>query len=246
MSGHSKWATIKRAKAKTDSARGKVFTKIIREITTAAKISGVDVSSNPRLRLAIEKAKEANMPNDNIKRAIDRAAGAEAAALEEITYEGYGPSGIAILVETLTDNKNRTTGEVRNAFTKGGGNFGSSGCVSYLFKKMGIISFDKERVDMDALSMDAIDAGAEDINPEEGEVATTPLNFEKLRDTLKNKGYEIANAEVTMIPSTTVKLAGEDARKAMRLIAHLEELDDVQGVHSNADIPDEIIEQEVK
>src|SRR3989339_52612 len=158
MSGHSKWATIKRAKAKTDAARGKVFTKIIRELTTAAKVGGPDPSGNPRLRLVIDKAKAANMPNDNIKRAIDRAAGPDAAIMEEITYEGYGPAGVAILVDAMTDNKNRTLGEVRNIFTRSGGNLGSSGSVSYMFKRMGSISFDKSKVDPDAISMEAIDA----------------------------------------------------------------------------------------
>jgi len=248
MSGHSKWATIKRAKAKTDAARGKVFTKIIRELTSAAKIGGPDPNGNPRLRLAVDKAKAANMPNENIKRAIDRAAGPDAAALEEVTYEGYGPAGVAIMVEALTDNKNRTTGEVRNVFTKGGGNIGSTGCVSYLFHRMGSISFDKSKIDADALSMEAIDAGAEDIKLEEREVeiVTSPENFEKVRDALKSKGHDPVAAEVTMVPGTTVKITGEDAHKVLKLVANLEELDDVQEVHSNFDIPDEIIEQESK
>ncbi|MBI5700746.1 YebC/PmpR family DNA-binding transcriptional regulator [Candidatus Saganbacteria bacterium] len=248
MSGHSKWATIKRAKAKTDAARGKVFTKIIREITTAAKISGPDPKGNPRLRLAVEKAKAANMPNDNIKRAIDKAAGPDAIAMEEITYEGYGPAGVAILVETLTDNKNRTIGEIRNAFTKGGGNLGGSGSVSYIFKRSGSITYDKSKVDEDAISMEAIDAGADDIKSEESEIeiVTSPENFEKVRDALKAKGFEPLNAEITMVPSTTVKVTGDEAHKLMKLVEALEDLGDVQTVHSNFDIPDEIIQQEAK
>jgi len=248
MSGHSKWATIKRAKAKTDSARGKVFTKIIREITTAAKISGPDPSGNPRLRLAIEKAKAANMPNDNVKRAIDKAAGPDAAIMEEITYEGYGPGGVAIMVDALTDNKNRTTGEVRNLFVKSGGNLGSAGSVSYMFSRKGSLVFDKSKVDADALSMEAIDAGAEDIKLEENtvEIVTAPANFEKVKEALKAKKYEPELADVTMVPSMTVKLAGEEAQKVLRLVGNLEDLDDVQAVHGNFDIPDEIIEQESK
>ena len=243
MSGHSKWATIKRAKAKTDAARGKVFTKIIRELTTAAKVGGPDPSGNPRLRLVIEKAKAANMPNDNIKRAIDRAAGPDAAVMEEITYEGYGPAGVAILIECMTDNKNRTLGDVRTVFSKVGGNLGSAGCVSYIFKRLGTISFDKSKVDADTLSMEAIDAGAEDIKLDDSsiEVITSQEKFEQIRDSLKLKGYEPENAEVTMIPSTTVALSGDDARKAMNLVEKLEELDDVQAVHSNFDIPDELM-----
>lgn len=248
MSGHSKWATIKRAKAKTDAARGRVFTKIIRELTTAAKVGGPDPNGNPRLRLVIDNAKAANMPNENIKRAIDRAAGPDAAALEEITYEGYGPAGVAILVEAMTDNKNRTLGEVRNVFSRGGGNLGSTGCVAYIFKKMGSLSFDKSKVDADALSMEAIDAGADDIKLEESivEIVTAPENFEKVRDTLKAKGFTAENAEVTMVPSNTVKVTGDEARKIMKLIENLEELDDVQAVHGNFDIPDEVIEQASK
>ncbi|OGC06760.1 transcriptional regulator [candidate division WOR-1 bacterium RIFOXYD2_FULL_36_8] len=243
MSGHSKWATIKRAKAKTDAARGKVFTKIIRELTTAAKVGGPDPSGNPRLRLVIDKAKAANMPNDNIKRAIDRAAGPDAAVMEEITYEGYGPAGVAILIECMTDNKNRTLGDVRTVFSKVGGNLGSAGCVSYIFKRLGTISFDKSKVDADTLSMEAIDAGAEDIKLDDSsiEVITSQEKFEQIRDSLKLKGYEPENAEVTMIPSTTVALSGDDARKAMNLVEKLEELDDVQAVHSNFDIPDELM-----
>jgi len=246
MSGHSKWSTIKHKKAKTDAARGKVFTKIIKEITTAAKIGGGDPNGNPRLRLAVDKAKEANMPNDNIKRAIDKGVGGGEAAMEELVYEGYAPGGVALMVEVMTDNRNRTAPEVRSIFEKNGGNLGSTGCVSYLFKNKGSIVFDKSGIDEDLLAMTAIDAGAEDIISEEStiEIVTSPENFEKVREQLKGKGYSPSSAEVTMVPSTTVKVAGEEAQKIIKLVQSLEEHDDVQNVHANFDIPDEILEQE--
>ena len=248
MSGHSKWSTIKHKKAKTDAARGKVFTKIIKEITTAAKIGGSDADGNPRLRLAIDKAKEANMPNDNIKRAIDKATGEGAAAMEEITYEGYGPGGVALMIESMTDNRNRTIGEVRSTLEKNGGNLGSSGCVSYLFSRKGSLVFDKKGTNEEELSLEAIDAGAEDIKSEENavDIVTGPDDFEKVRDALKAKGYKPLSAEVTMVPATLVKLDGDDARKVIKLVSLLEDLDDVQAVHANFDIPDDIIEQESK
>ena len=246
MSGHSKWSTIKHKKAKTDAARGKVFTKIIKEITTAAKIGGGDPNGNPRLRLAVDKAKEANMPNDNIKRAIEKGAGGGAVAIEELMYEGYGPGGVAVMVEVMTDNRNRSAGEIRSLFERGGGNMGSSGCVSYIFKKNGSLVFDKQGIDEEALTMAAIDAGAEDILSEEStiEVVTSPEAFEKVRDALKTAGFTPTSAEVTMVPSNTVKVLGEDAKKVIRLVTTLEEHDDVQAVHANFDIPDDILEQE--
>lgn len=247
MSGHSKWATIKHKKAKTDVARGKVFTKIIREITTAAKIGGGDPSGNPRLRLAIDKAKESNMPNDNIDRAIAKGTGGgSGVVMEEVTYEGYGPNGVAILVEAITDNKQRTVAEIRNLFSKGGGNMGASGCVAWMFKKRGLMVFERGKVDEEQLGMDAIEAGAEDINLEESvlEVLTRPEDFEKIRDALKQKGYIPVSADVSMVPQTTVKLSGEDARKGVKLVNSLEEQEDVQNVHANFDVPDEILEQE--
>jgi YebC/PmpR family DNA-binding regulatory protein len=245
MSGHSKWATIKRAKAKTDAARGKVFTKIIREIASAAKIGGADPNGNPRLRLAIDKAKAANMPNDNIKRAIDKATGAGGAAMEELTYEGFGPGGVAIMVEVMTDNRNRTIGEVRNIFEKGGGNLGAAGSVAYMFKKKGSIAFDKAGLDEEQLTMAAIDAGAEDIQSGETtvEVVTTPESFESVRDALKNKGFNPADAELTMVAETNVKVTGEPAQKLLNLINKLEDHDDVQAVHANFDISDEEMEK---
>ena len=245
MSGHSKWATIKHAKAKTDAARGKTFTKIIREITTAAKIGGGDAGGNPRLRLAIEKAKEANMPNDNIKRAVEKGIGGGGTTLEEITYEGYGPSGVALTIEVMTDNKNRTLGEVRNILERHGGNLGASGSVAWMFKKKGSITFNLSGVDEEKLTMAAIDAGAEDVLSEESvyEVVTTPENFIKVRDALKAQGFNSLNAEVTMVPANTVKLEGEDAQKVLKLVNLLEDLDDVQSVHANFDIPDAVLEQ---
>jgi YebC/PmpR family DNA-binding regulatory protein len=247
MSGHSKWATIKHKKAKTDAARGKVFTKIIREITTAARVGGGDPVGNPRLRLAIDKAKEANMPNDNIDRAIAKGTGGGAGVImEEVAYEGYGPSGVAILVEAITDNKQRTVAEIRNLFSKGGGNMGASGCVAWMFKKRGLIAFERGKVAEEQLGMDAIEAGAEDINLEESvvEVLTRPEDFEKIRDVLKQKGYLPVSAEISMVPQSTVKVSGEDARKVVKLVNSLEEQEDVQNVHANFDVPDEILEQE--
>ncbi|MFA5114158.1 MAG: YebC/PmpR family DNA-binding transcriptional regulator [Candidatus Margulisiibacteriota bacterium] len=245
MSGHSKWATIKRSKAKTDAARGKVFTKIIREIASAARIGGGDPAGNPRLRLAIDKAKAANMPSDNVKRAIDKATGAGAVALEELTYEGFGPGGVAIIIEVLTDNRNRAVGEVRNIFEKGGGNLGASGSVSYMFKRKGSISFEKAGLDEEKLTMAAIDAGAEDIQSGETtiEVITTPEQFEAVRDALKAKGFNPTDAEVTMVADTNVKVTGEAAQKLLNLINKLEEQDDIQAVHANFDISDEEMEK---
>ena len=245
MSGHSKWATIKHAKAKTDAQRGKVFTKIIKEITTAAKIGGGDPGGNPRLRLAIDKAKAANMPGDNIKRAVEKGVGGGGTVMEELTYEGYGPGGVAIMIEVMTDNRNRAAGEVRNLLEKGGGNLGAAGSVSYIFKRVGSLVFDKAGVDEEKLTMAAIDAGAEDVLPEETtiEVVTRPEDFEKVRDALKAAGLNPSSAEVTMHPTTTVKLTGEAAQKALKLVANLEDHEDVQAVHANFDISDEELER---
>ncbi|MDD5383234.1 MAG: YebC/PmpR family DNA-binding transcriptional regulator [Candidatus Margulisbacteria bacterium] len=245
MSGHSKWATIKHKKARTDAARGKVFTKIIKEITTAAKVGGGDPEGNPRLRLAVDKAKEANMPNDNIKRAIDKGAGGGGAAMEELAYEGYGPGGVAFMVEVMTDNRNRSAGEIRSIFEKGGGNLGATGSVAYMFKRKGSIIFEKGKVEEELLTMTAIDAGAEDILSEEStiEIMTTPENFEKVRNGLKAKGLIPYSAEVTMVPDTTVKVTGEAAQKVLNLVNKLEDHDDVQAVHANFDISEAEIEK---
>lgn len=244
MSGHSKWATIKRAKGKTDAARGAAFTKVIREIASAAKIGGGDPGGNPRLRDAIDKAKALNMPNDNIKRAIDKATGGgEGSNLEEVTYEGYGPGGIAVMVECITDNKLRTLGEMRFIFSRSGGNLGESGSVAWMFKKKGILHFEMSKVNADALMADAIDAGADDISNEENlvTVETSPEKFEAVKKALTAKKYTPDNAELTMIPSNTIKLEGDDAQKALKLVDALEENEDVQKVHANFDIPEEMI-----
>ncbi|MFH1709832.1 MAG: YebC/PmpR family DNA-binding transcriptional regulator [bacterium] len=249
MSGHSKWATIKRAKAKTDAARGKAFTKVIREIAAAARIGGGDPTGNPRLRLAIDKAKSANMPNDNIKRAIEKATGGgEGASIEEVIYEGYGPGGIAIMIECITDNKMRTLNEIRFLFSRNGGNLGESGSVGWMFKKKGVLNFERSSINEDALMADAIDAGAEDIATEESVVTveTAPEKFEQIRNALTAKKYEPATAEITMVPTNTIKLEGEDAQKILKFIDALEENDDVQKVHANFDIPDEIIAADEK
>lgn len=247
MSGHSKWSTIKHKKGKADAARGKVFTKIIREISTAAKQGGGDPDANPRLRLAIDKAKDANMPNDNIDRAIAKATGGgDGITLDEVTYEGYGPSGVAVLVEAMTDNTNRTVSEIKNLFTKNGGSMGAAGCVGWLFKKKGIISFDKKGLDVDTVSLAAIDAGAEDIADDETslDIITTPDSLTKIRDALKGQGFTPTNAEVSMEPSTKVKISDlEVAKKLLKLMEVLEDNDDVQNVYANFDIPDQILEQ---
>ena len=244
MSGHSKWSTIKRKKGAADAKRGKIFTKLIREIATAARMGGGDPNANPRLRLAVDKARAANMPKDNIERAIKKGTGedADGARYEEVVYEGYGPGGVAILLETLTDNRNRTVGEVRHVLTKHGGNLGESGCVSFLFEKKGAITFERSAVaDGDALLEAALEAGAEDV--EEGDealqVLTTPGDFEAVRGALGESGYEAAEAEITMEPSTTVKLEGSDAERMLQLADALEDLDDVQNVFANFDISDE-------
>jgi len=244
MSGHSKWATIKRSKAKTDAARGSAFTKVIKEITTAARHGGGDPTGNPRLRLAIDKAKELNMPADNIKRAILKATGGgEGAQLEEVSYEGYGPGGVAVMAECITDNKMRTLNEIRFIFSRHGGNLGESGSVAWMFKKKGVLNYEKAKVNEDQLMSDAVDAGADDINTEESiiTVETTPEKFEQVKNALDAKKYASETAEITMVPSNTIRLEGEEAQKLLKLIDALEENEDVQKVHANFDIPDEII-----
>jgi len=241
MSGHSKWASIKHKKGANDAKRGQIFTKIIREITVAAKQGGGDENSNPRLRTAILKAKEANMPKDNIDRAIKKGTGdLDGVSYTELTYEGYGQGGVAILIDTLTDNKNRTASEVRSVLSKGGGNLGESGCVSYLFKKKGIISFDSKKYKEDDILEVALDAGADDITASDGviEVMTSPENFVKVLDALTKAGFEKEMSDISNIPDTTVKLDEEKTQKVLKLIDKLEELDDVQSVSSNLEIPD--------
>jgi YebC/PmpR family DNA-binding regulatory protein len=244
MSGHSKWASIKHKKAKVDAQRGKVFTKIIREMTVAARVGGGDVNGNPRLRTAVMAAKAVNMPADNIERAIKKGTGElEGVSYEEIVYEGYGPGGVAVLVEVVTDNKNRTVGEIRKAFSRHGGNLGESGCVAFLFEKKGYILVDSGKVDEDRLLSIALEAGAEDMQQEDGNVAVTthPRSFERVRDAIVKSGIQPVSAEITMLPRSTVTLGGKSAEQMLKLMEELEEHDDVQHVYANFDIPEEIM-----
>jgi YebC/PmpR family DNA-binding regulatory protein len=241
MSGHSKWSTIKRKKGAADAKRGKIFTQLIREIAIAAKMGGGDIDSNPRLRLAVDKARGQNMPKDNIERAIKRGTGElEGAALEEIRYEGYGPAGVAVIVETLTDNRNRTVGEVRHIFSKYGGNLGASGCVAYLFDKRGVLVFERSNTDADALMEAAIEADALDVTEDADAVTvlTAPQDFDSVRNALA-AGFEPASAELEMIPQTTVAVAGKEAQSMLKLMEALDEHDDVNSVHANFDISEE-------
>jgi YebC/PmpR family DNA-binding regulatory protein len=245
MSGHSKWSTIKRKKGAADAKRGKLFTKLIREIATAAGLGGADASANPRLRLVVDKARAANMPKDNIERAIRKGTGeGDAGRYEEVAYEGYGPGGVAILISALTDNRNRTASEVRHAFSRFGGNLGETGCVAYLFEKKGVVTLDRKDLDLDRLYETALEAGAEDVVEGDGQVdiVTEPAAFEAVRDAIGGRGFEALSAEVTMRPTTTVELEGKDAETMLRLAEALEDLDDVQEVYANFDLSDEQIE----
>ena len=242
MSGHSKWKNIMHKKEKTDAQRASVFTKIGKEISIAVKEGGPDPTSNSRLRDLIAKAKDNNVPNDNIDRIIKKASAADAATYEEITYEGYGPSGVAVIVETATDNRNRTAAEVRHFFDKYGGNLGQTGCVSYMFTDKGVIVVDGEDVDEEQLMMDALDAGAEDISGEDGvfEVTTAPSDFSNVADALANAGYKIVSAEQSKIPANYVALTGEDDLKNMnKLLEMFDENDDVTNVWHNWEEPDD-------
>lgn len=247
MSGHSKWSTIKRKKGAIDSKRGKIFTKIIKEITLAARLGGGDLEGNARLRSAVMAAKEENMPKDNIDRAIKKGTGelAGGAAYEEVTYEGYGPGGVAVIVEVLTDNKNRTVAEIRHIFSKHGGNLGENGCVAWMFEKKGCIVFDKKAVGEDALMETALDAGADDVRDQESEweVISDPLNFEKVKKAIDQKGWKYLDSRVGLIPQNTVRLEGGKAEQMMKLMERLEDNDDVQNVYANFDIPDEVMEK---
>jgi YebC/PmpR family DNA-binding regulatory protein len=242
MSGHSKWSTIKRKKGAQDAKRGKIFTKLIREIAVAARLGGGDPGANPRLRLAVEKARGSNMPKENIERAIKKGTGEGGAQqYEEVVYEGYGPGGVALLLQVLTDNRNRSVGDIRRVLTKHGGNLGSSGCVAYVFEKKGLLDFDREGLDLDALLEEALEAGAEDVV--EGaatvEVVTAPGDLESVRQALRGRGQEPLNAGITMRPTTTVKLEGRQAESVLRLADALDDLDDVQNVYANFDISEE-------
>ncbi|ADL69081.1 transcriptional regulator [Thermoanaerobacterium thermosaccharolyticum] len=242
MSGHSKWANIKHKKEKMDAQKGKIFTKLTKDIIMAAKEGG-DPETNSKLRDAIEKAKANNLPNDNIQRAIKKGTGELSGGnLEEVVYEGYGPAGSAIIVEALTDNKNRTAGDIRHIFDRSGGSLGSSGCVAWMFDKKGLITIEKsENIDEDELAMLVIDAGADDFSSDgdEYEILTDPSNFQAVKDAIKSAGYEMSSADITMIPQNTVKLSDSDYEKFEKFIEKLEENDDVQEIYHNVDVPDE-------
>jgi YebC/PmpR family DNA-binding regulatory protein len=246
MSGHSKWHSIRHKKAGVDAKRGKLFTRMIKEIIISSRIGGGDPSGNPRLRLAIEKAKSVNMPKDNIARAIKKGTGElEGIHYEEITYEGYGPSGVAVLVEMLTDNRNRTVSDVRHIFSKNHGKPGEAGSVSWLFSKKGVILFERGAVDEDLLMEVAIDAGADDILEEEStiEIVMAATEFEKVKGAFDEKGFSYLSAEVSLVPQNVIKLEGKEAEQMIRLMESLEENEDVQNVYANFDIPEKVIEQ---
>jgi YebC/PmpR family DNA-binding regulatory protein len=246
MAGHSKWANIKHRKAAQDAKRGKIFTKLIRELTVATKMGGADTDSNPRLRDAISKALSANMTRDTVERAIKRGSGdVDDANYEEIRYEGYGPNGVALMVECLTDNRNRTVAEVRHAFTKAGGNLGTDGSVAYLFTKIGVLNYPNDS-DEDAIVDAALEAGADDVVAHvDGsiEVTTQPDEFTSVKEAMIASGFEPEMAEITMKPATHVELELDDAEKVIRLVDTLEDLDDVQNVYNNADFTDEVMQQ---
>jgi len=245
MSGHSKWSTIKRKKAKEDAKRGQIFTKLIREITTAARLGGGDEETNPRLRSAIDDAKSANMPQSNIERAIKKGTGElPGVVYEEKIYEGYGPGGVAIMIDTLTDNNNRTTSEVRHILTKYNGNLGESGCVSWMFDKKGLLTVNKNDIGEDELMELVLEAGAEDMDTEDDvyEIVTSPEDFDQVKEKIKAKGVSLVSSELTMIPKNTVKVEGKEAKSVLSLMDSLDECDDVQKVYSNFDIDESEIE----
>jgi YebC/PmpR family DNA-binding regulatory protein len=244
MSGHSKWSSIKHKKGATDAKRGKIFSKLNKEITVAARIGGGDPGSNPRLRTAIQAAKSENMPKDNMERAIKKGTGElEGVNYEEGFYEGYGPGGAAIFIESLTDNKLRAVAEIRHIFNKSGGNLGENGCVSWMFDKKGYIVIEKKGIDEETLMETAIDAGAEDVREDEIniEVITAPNDFEAVREAVDKASISYVVAEITMLPKTTVNLEGKEAEQMIKLMETLEDCDDVQKVYTNADIPDELV-----
>lgn len=245
MSGHSKWSTIKHKKGKADAQRGKMFTKLARYLTVAAREGGPDPEYNTNLKTAIEKAKAENMPNDNIERAIKKGSGdLEGANYEEITYEGYGPAGVAVFVECLTDNRNRTASDVRHAFDKFGGNLGSTGCVSWMFDRKGLLIVDRnEEMDEEELMLQAIEAGAEDFNAEEEyfEIITAPENYDQVKEVLTGSGYNFSTSEITFIPQNETKLEEEkDIKNMTKLIDALEDSDDVQQVYHNWEMPEDL------
>ncbi len=239
MSGHSKWSTIKRKKGDLDAKRGRIFTNIIREIITSTRIGGKDASTNPRLRLAIEEAKAANMPKDNIERAMKKGAGElEGETYEEIIYEGYGPAGVALLIETLTDNRNRTVSEVRHALSRHGGSLGESGCVMWMFNKKGVIGFDASLYPEDTVMEAALEAGAEDIKTEDDEVLvyTDIKDFEAVKSAFESKGMKEKFSELSYIPQTNIELKGKEADQMVKLMDALEEIEGIQNIYANFDI----------
>jgi YebC/PmpR family DNA-binding regulatory protein len=245
MSGHSKWSQIKRKKAKNDQQRGKLFSKLIREITTAARVGGGNPTGNVRLKAAIEEAKAVNMPADTLKRAIQKGTGElPGETYEEVTYEGYGPAGVALMIKVLTDNKNRTAPEIRHGFTKFGGNLGEVGSVGWMFERKGLILVEASRVGEDDLFTLALEGGATDMRRADTlfEISTEPAQLEGVRRALEEKGVPIQSAEVTYVPQSTVRLEAKEAQQVLRLVEGLEDLDDVQKVYANFDIPDEVLE----
>ncbi|MFP4348594.1 MAG: YebC/PmpR family DNA-binding transcriptional regulator [Thermodesulfobacteriota bacterium] len=242
MSGHNKWSTIKHKKGAADAKRGRIFTKLIKEITVAARMGGGDPDANPRLRTAIAAAKSENMPKDNIERAIKKGTGElEGVSYEENTYEGYGPGGAAIFLESVTDNKNRAVADIRHIFSKSGGNLGENGCVAWMFDKKGYINIEKDGVDEEKLMEVALDAGAEDVREEDGsfEVITEPEDFETVREAIEKASIAYADAEITMLPQNVAALQGKEAEQMVRLMDALDDCEDVQKVYTNADIPEE-------
>ncbi len=244
MSGHNKWASIKHKKGANDAKRGKIFTKLIKEITVAARMGGGDQDGNPRLRAAVLAARAENMPKDNIERGIKKGTGElEGVNYEESLYEGYGPGGAAVLVESLSDNKNRSVAEIRHIFTKNGGNLGTGGCVAWMFKKKGYIALDRKAVDEEKLMEKALEAGAEDVREDDStfEVITAPEDFEAVKTAIDALEIPYISTEVTMLPQNTTSLTGKEAEQMVRLMDMLEDCDDVQKVYTNADIPDELV-----
>jgi YebC/PmpR family DNA-binding regulatory protein len=246
MSGHSKWSTIKHKKAAKDAKRGKIFTKFIKEITVAARMGGGDLNANPRLRTAVANAKNQSMPSDNIDRAIKTGTGElEGISYDEVTYEGYGPAGVAIMVSVLTDNRNRTVAEIRNLFGKHAGNLGENGCVGWMFTKKGVITIERGGLAEDKVFEAALEAGADDISEGDGvfEIATPPDALEDVKSTLETAGMTVTSAELAMVPQTTITLRGREAEQTLKLLEALEDHDDVQTVSANVDIPEDEIEQ---
>ena len=245
MSGHSKWSSIKHKKGATDAKRGKIFSRLIKEVTVAARLGGGDPSGNPRLRTAIQAAKAENMPKDNIERAIKKGTGElEGTSYEEVNYEGYGPGGVAMLIDCLTDNKNRTVADIKHLFDRHGGNIGEPGCVAWMFEKKGLIILEKDKVDEEALLDLALEAGAEDVKDGETEfeVVMEPSDFEAVREAFDAAGMTYTLAETSMIPQNTIKLEGKKANQMLNLMDSLEDHDDISHVYANFDIPDEVLE----